>query len=39
MCRRLRDYTPDDKFCQQHYREDTNLYMMDATLNNLFASV
>ena len=25
-------------FCQQHYRGDTNLYMIDVTLNNLFAS-
>ena len=25
-------------FCQQHYRGDTNLYMINVTLNNLFAS-
>ena len=25
-------------FCQQRYRGDTNLYMIDVTFNNLFAS-
>ena len=37
-CRRLRDYLRDVNLCQQHYRGDTNLYMIDVTLNNLFAS-
>ena len=37
-CWRLHDYSRDVNFCQQHYRGDTNLYMIDATLKNLFAS-